>query len=97
MNDIIRAMKERRSIRSFRPDMPDEYGKSYAAAHFLGLGSIWIHRTREEFESGAYDDLFRSLGIEGEWEGIGHCAVGYTDGEIPKPAPRKENRIYYIK
>ena len=57
-------------------------GNLMLAAHSLGLGSIWIHRAKEEFEMSEYQKLLKDLGIEGEWEGIGHCAVGYIDGEI---------------
>ena len=175
MNEIIKAMEERRSIRKFKPEMPkkkdldqiieaglyaasargeqsaiivavtnrelrdkisadnckiggwDEsfdpfYGapailivlanKNWAnrvydgslvmgnmmlAAHSLGLGSIWIHRAREEFETEEYKKLLAKWGVEGEWEGIGHCAVGYRDGELPRPAPRKEKRVFYVE
>lgn len=161
MNDILKAMKERRSIRKFKLDMPAKedieqiieaglyaangmgkqatitvavtnkelrdrlsatnckiggwkdgfdpfYGapvilivladKNWAnrvydgslvmanmmlAAHSLGLGSIWIHRAKEEFEMPEYQQLLKDLGIEGEWEGIGHCAVGYIEGDMP--------------
>ena len=72
-------------------------GNMMLAAHSLGLGSIWIHRAKEEFEQDEFKALLRDLGIEGEWEGIGHCAVGYTDGDAPTAPPRKENRVYYIK
>ena len=71
-------------------------GNLMLAAHALGLGSIWIHRAREEFEQADYKKLLRDLGIEGEWEGIGHCAIGYIDGEAPAAAPRKPGRVYYI-
>lgn len=175
MNEIIRAMEERRSIRKFKPDMPRKedleqiieaglyaangmgkqatitlavtnqalrdqisadnckiggwkdgfdpfYGapvllivlaeKNWAnrvydgslvmgnmmlAAHSLGLGSIWIHRAKEEFEADAYKKLLADLGVQGEWEGIGHCAVGYVDGEPPKPAARRDGRIYWVE
>ena len=175
MNDVIRAMIERRSVRSFRPDMPPEqdieqilqaglyaassrgrqgtiivsvtsrqlrerlvrdnraiggwdgnfdpfYGapvilivlgdKSSAnrvydgslvmgnlmlAVHSLGLGSIWIHRAREEFEMPEYKALLRDLGVSGEWEGIGHCAIGYAATPLPPPPPRKEHRIFRVK
>lgn len=72
-------------------------GNLMLAAHSLGLGSIWIHRAREEFESDEGKEILKSLGIEGEWEGIGHCAVGYMDGELPKPAPRKEGRVVWAE
>lgn len=175
MNEIIRAMEERRSIRKFKPDMPEKkdleqiieaglyaangmgkqavitvavtnksirdkisaanckiggwedgfdpfYGapvilvvladKNWAnrvydgslvmgnmmlAAHSLGLGSIWIHRAKEEFETGEWQGFLSDIGVEGEWEGIGHCAVGYIDGEIPKAAKRKDGRVFWAE
>ena len=175
MNEIIKAMEERRSIRKFKPEMPTKddlnqiieaglyaanakgrqatitvavtnkelrdrlsavhakicgseegfdpfYGapailivlaeKEWAnrvydgslvmgnmmlAAHSLNLGSIWIHRAKEEFELPEYQELLKEIGIEGEWEGIGHCAVGYVDGEYPKPAKRRDNRVFWVE
>lgn len=72
-------------------------GNLMLAAHALGLGSIWIHRAKEEFERPEYQQLLKDLGVEGEWEGIGHCAVGYTDGAAPQPAPRKANRVFWAE
>ena len=175
MNEIIRAMEERRSIRKFKPDMPakqdleqiieaglyaangmgqqatitiavtnkelrDELseinrkiggwdegfdpfygalaillvlankerptciydgslvmGNMMLAAHTLGLGSIWIHRAKEEFEMPEYKQLLKKVGIEGEGEGIAHCAVGYADGELSQAADRKEGRVFWIE
>lgn len=175
MNDIIKAMEERRSIRKFKSDMPAKedieqiieaglyaangmgkqatitiavtnkelrdrfsatnckiggwkdgfdpfYGapvilvvladKNWAnrvydgslvmgnmmlAAHSLGLGSIWIHRAKEEFELSEYQQLLKDLGVEGEWEGIGHCAIGYVEGETPKAAERKNGRVFWAE
>ena len=71
-------------------------GNMMLAAHSLGLGSIWIHRAKEEFETEEYKKLLKDIGVEGEWEGIGHCAIGYIDGDIPKAAPRKEKRVYFV-
>ena len=175
MNDIIRAMEERRSIRRFKSDMPFKedieqiieaglyaangmgkqatitvaitnkelrdrlsaenckiggwkegfdpfYGapvilvvladKNWAnrvydgslvmgnmmlAAHSLGLGSIWIHRAKEEFDMPEYQQLLKTLGVEGEWEGIGHCAIGYIEGDVPKAAKRKDKRVFWVE
>ena len=175
MNDIIRAMEERRSIRNFKSDMPSKedieqiieaglyaangmgkqatitvaitnkelrdrlsaenckiggwkegfdpfYGapvilavladKNWAnrvydgslvmgnmmlAAHSLGLGSIWIHRAKEEFDMPEYRRLLKELGVEGEWEGIGHCAIGYIEGDVPKAAKRKDKRVFWVE
>ncbi len=70
-------------------------GNMMLAAHVLGLGTCWIHRARQEFEMEEYQELLKKLGIEGEFEGIGHLALGYPKGELSKPAPRKENHVFY--
>ena len=72
-------------------------GNLMLAAHSLGLGSIWIHRAKEESEMDEYKELLKSLGVEGEWEGIGHCAIGYADGSLPAAAARKENRVFWAE
>ena len=72
-------------------------GNLMLAAHALGIGSCWIHRAKEEFETEWGKNFLRSLGIEGAYEGIGHCAIGYIEGNYPKAAPRKENRVFYVK
>ena len=43
-----------------------------------------------------YQGLLKELGVDGEWEETGHCAVEYVDGEIPKAAKRKENRVFWV-
>ena len=65
------------------------------SAHALGLGACWIHRAKETFETEEGKALLKKLGIEGEYEGVGNCIVGYPDGETVEK-PRKENRVYYI-
>lgn len=72
-------------------------GNMMLAAHSLGIGSCWIHRAKEEFEQPEYKKFLKSLGIEGEYEGIGHCALGYPDMNLPAPPKRKEKRVFYIK
>ena len=67
------------------------------AAHSLGLGACWIHRAKEEFESEEGKALLKSLGIEGEYEGIGNVILGYPDGPAHPDVPRKEGYIYYVK
>ena len=66
------------------------------AANSLGLGSCWIHRAKEVFETKEGFDLLKSLGIEGNYEGIGNCILGYPleDGIIK---PRKDNYIYFVE
>lgn len=72
-------------------------GDLMLAAHSLGLGSCWIHRAKEEFEGEIGRQLLRQLGIEGDYEGIGHCAVGYYDGETPPAPSRKAGRVYFVE
>ena len=66
------------------------------AAHDLGLASCWIHRAKEEFESDEGKAILAELGIEGDYEGIGHCILGYAAGPEPEAKPRKENYIYRV-
>lgn len=71
-------------------------GNLMLAAEALGLGSIWIHRAKEEFEQDEWKALLAELGIEGDYEGIGHCALGYVD--TPTPArERNEGRAFWIE
>lgn len=70
-------------------------GNLMLAAHALDLGSCWINRAKEEFEMQEGREILEALGIKGEYEGIGHCAVGYIKGSYPKAPARKEKWVYY--
>lgn len=72
-------------------------GNLMLAAHELGIGSCWIHRAKEEFESEEGKAILADLGIEGEYEGVGHCVLGYADGPAPEAKPRKDHYVYYIR
>ena len=72
-------------------------GNMMLAAHSLGLGSIWIHRAKEDFELPEWKQFLSDLGVSGEWEGIGHCAVGYADCDLPKAAERKDGRVIWVR
>lgn len=71
-------------------------GNLMLASHALGLGSIWIHRAKEEFEEPEWKELLAKLGVEGDFEGIGHCAIGVPAGELPKAPARKDGRVFRI-
>lgn len=71
-------------------------GNLMLAAHALGLGSCWIHRAREEFDTPEGKDILAELGVEGDYEGIGHCILGFA-AEVPEPKPRREGRVFYAK
>lgn len=66
-------------------------------AEDLGLGSCWIHRCEEEFNSEEGKEILKELGIEGNYEGIGHCVIGYPLGEKRPAAPRKDNYVYWVE
>ena len=85
-----------KSIRTFCHDGSLVLGNMMLAAHSLGLGGCWIHRAKETFETEEGKQILKSLGIEGEYEGIGNMILGYADGEYPVTRPRKDNYIYYI-
>ncbi len=72
-------------------------GNLMNAAESLGVASIWIHRAKEEFDSELGKDLLKKLGIEGNFEGIGHCALGYAVEPAKDAAPRKDNYVYYVE
>lgn len=65
-------------------------GNMMLAAHALGLGSCWINRAREEFEQDEWKQWLKEIGVEGDYEGIGHLSLGYPDGEARPAKPRKE-------
>lgn len=71
-------------------------GNLMNAAYSLGVDSCWIHRAREEFESDEGKALLKSWGIEGNYIGIGHLALGYRNCEYPTPRPRKKDYIYVV-
>ena len=70
-------------------------GNLMNAAESLGVASIWIHRAKEEFNSEFGKKLLEKLGITGDYEGIGHCALGYATQPPKEAAPRKEDYVYF--
>ena len=67
------------------------------AAKAVGLASCWVHRAKEVFDSEEGKALLRQWGVEGDYEGIGHCILGYRADTAPAPAPRKEHYIYRVR
>ena len=73
-------------------------GNLMLAAHAVGLGSCWIHRAKEVFDSPEGKALLKEWGIEGDYEGIGHCVVGYpTSDEQPAAKPRKPDYVRFVR
>ena len=72
-------------------------GNLMLAAHAMGVGSCWINRAREVFDSDEGKAILCDLGIEGDYEGVGNCILGYADCEQPQARPRKENWVYWAE
>lgn len=72
-------------------------GNLMNAAADLGVDSCWIHRAKEEFETEEGRKILKELGIEGNYEGIGHLILGYAAAPVKEAAPRKEDYVYYIR
>lgn len=71
-------------------------GNMMNAAFSLGVGSCWIHRAKEEFETPEGKALLKEWNIPENYEGIGHCILGYADMEYPEPKPRKKDYVRHI-
>jgi len=69
-------------------------GNLMLAAHALGLGSCWVNRAYEVFESEEGKAILKELGVEDEYEGVGNCVLGYIDGDVREAAPRKPCTVY---
>lgn len=94
---VILIVLADKNIRTYQYDGSLVLGNLMNAAESLDVNSIWIHRAKEEFESDFGKKILADLGIEGDYEGIGHCALGYAAAPVNEAAPRKENYVYYVK
>ena len=70
-------------------------GNLMLAAHSLGLGSCWIHRAKEVFDSEEGKKILAELGIEGDYEGVGNCVIGYPAKMPAERSPRKDGRVFF--
>ena len=71
-------------------------GNMLNAAASLGIGSCWVHRTKQMFETDEGKGLLRKWGITGDYIGVGSCILGYPDGKHPAAAPRKDNFVIRV-
>ena len=85
-----------RSVPTYLYDGSLVMGNLMNAAHAVGLGSCWIHRAKEVFDSEEGKALLKEWGIEGDYEGIGNCIIGYPKGEAPQPKARKAGYVYHV-
>lgn len=94
---VVLVVLADKAVGTYKYDGSLVMGNLMNAAQSLGINSIWIHRAKEVFESDYGKKLLSDLGIEGDYEGIGNCAIGYAATPLQDPAPRKENYVYYLK
>ena len=93
---VVLVVLADKSVPTYLYDGPLVMENLQLAAHALGLGACWIHRAKETFEQPEGKAILEKLGLQGEYEGIGNCIVGYADID-PEKKPRKENRVFWIE
>jgi len=71
-------------------------GSMMLAASSLGVGSCWIHRAKEEFESAEGRALLKKWGLPENLRGVGHCALGFAAAPAGEGAARKPGRIVRV-
>ena len=92
---VVLAVLAEKGRRTYVHDGSLVMGNLMLAAHALGVGSCWIHRAAETFEMPHWKEFLVSLGLTGDYEGIGNCILGYADCDLPDAPPRKEGRVFY--
>ena len=68
-------------------------GNLMIAAASIGVGSCWINRCMEYFDTPAGKELLKKWGLDEKYRGVGICFLGYADGPAPTPKPRKADYI----
>ena len=68
-------------------------GNLMNAAYSIGLGSCWINRAREMFDTVEGQKMLRGWGVEDKYVGVGSCILGYADCPHPEAKPRKEGYV----
>lgn len=71
-------------------------GNLMNAAWSLGVASCWINRALELFDRPEGKALLRKWGLPETLRGVGNCILGYAQGEIPAPKPRKDGYIIRV-
>ena len=71
-------------------------GNLMNAAAALGLGSCWINRAMELFDRPEGKELLKKWGLPETYRGVGNCILGYVEGDLPAPKPRKDGWIHRV-
>lgn len=72
-------------------------GHMMLAAQAVGLGSCWIHREREMFDTPEGRELMKEWNLPDGLMGIGALAIGYPEPEDHPVVPRKKGYIRLVK
>ena len=95
---VLVVLADTTAAHTWKEDGSLVMGNLLNAAHAKGLGSCWIHRAKEVFETEEGKAILTSLGIDADkYVGIGNCILGYVNGDYPAAKPRKENYVYWIE
>jgi nitroreductase len=65
-------------------------GNMMLAAQSLAIGSCFISRASETFDTNDGREIIKDWNIGDKYVAIGFCILGYPDGNPPKAKPRKE-------
>lgn len=71
-------------------------GNLMTAAAATGIGSCWINRAMELFDKPEGKELLKKWGLPETLRGVGNCILGYMDGPMPEPHPRKDGWIVRV-
>lgn len=85
-----------RNVHTYVYDGSLVLGNMMLAAEELGIGSCWIHRAKEVFNTDEGKQILKDAGIDGDYEGIGNLAIGYPTGEKREAPAIKDDYINYI-
>ena len=95
---VLVVLADTTATNTWKEDGSLVMGNLLNAAHAKGLGSCWIHRAKEVFETPEGKAILTDLGIDADkYVGIGNCILGYVKGDEPQAGPRKENYIYWVE
>ena len=71
-------------------------GNLMTAAASLHIGSCWVNRAMEYFDTAEGKDLLKQWGLPETYRGVGNCILGYVEGDLPAPKPRKDGWIHRV-
>lgn len=87
-----------RSAHTYVEDGSLVLGDLLLAASSIGLGSCWIHRAKETFETEEGKELLRKWGLDPDkYVGVGNCILGYpAPGGIKAATSRKADYVVKV-